>query len=129
MELKSSLKVHFASNHVLRAILLCFTHPGFPEHVTVLVGVSLKGKAVAGVINQPFWGEEGRSVWGLIGLGARGFTPASCSAEGEGLVITVTRSHMSKPVQDTLDVLKPTKVRVPLLYQHALLGSVMFIIV
>lgn len=78
--------------------------------MTVLVGISLKGKAVGGVINQPFWGEEGRSVWGLIGLGARGFTSAECSKNGEGFVVTVTRSHMSKPVQDTLDVLKPTKV-------------------
>ena len=73
---------------------------------------------------------EGRSVWGLIGLGARGFTPASCSAEGEGLVITVTRSHMSKPVQDTLDVLKPTKVRRPsLLCQHTQLASHVWIII
>lgn len=84
---------------------------GFPEHVTVLIGISLKGKSVGGVIHQPFFGPQGRTVWGLVGLGARGLTVAKNGCEDvEGLVVTVTRSHMSKPVQDTLEVLKPSKV-------------------
>ena len=87
---------------------------GFPEHVTVLIGISLGGKAVSGVVHQPFYGPVGRSVWGMLGLGVRGATciPAGDAHEKlkEGLKIVVTRSHMTQLVQDTVDSLKPAEV-------------------
>ena len=82
---------------------------GFPEHVTTLIGISVSGKPVSGVIYQPFFGSSGRMVWGMVGVGMRGTELKP--REGEGLVITVTRSHMSKPVQDTVDNIKPLEVK------------------
>lgn len=40
-------KVHFGHNVIHFADLL--------DHVTVLIGIAVNGKAVAGVINQPFY--------------------------------------------------------------------------
>jgi len=49
---------------------------GLLDHVTVLIGISVKGKAVAGVIHQPYYNYQagagaqlGRTIWGIIGLG------------------------------------------------------------
>lgn len=48
---------------------------GFLDHVTVLIGISVKGNAVAGVVHQPWFNFEkpglplGRCIWGVIGLG------------------------------------------------------------
>ena len=48
---------------------------GFVEHVTVLIGIAVDGAAVAGVVHQPFYKDaddkEGRTVWGIVGLGTR----------------------------------------------------------
>ncbi|KAI4468798.1 (2')5'-bisphosphate nucleotidase 1 [Holotrichia oblita] len=87
---------------------------GLLDHVTVLVGVAVKGKAVGGVIHQPYynWLTEadklGRTIWGLSGLGVGGFTPRS-PPEGQ-LIIATTRSHSSPLVQEALDALKPDTV-------------------
>jgi 3'(2'), 5'-bisphosphate nucleotidase len=40
----------------------------------VLIGIAVKGKAVAGVVYQPFYkqasgAQEGRAVWAALGLG------------------------------------------------------------
>lgn len=44
------------------------------QHITVLIGICYKGRAVAGVIHQPYFGENhsGRTIWGIVGLGAFG---------------------------------------------------------
>ena len=49
---------------------------GLLDHVTVLIGVAVKGKAVAGVIYQPYYNYQagpnavlGRTIWGIVGLG------------------------------------------------------------
>jgi len=49
---------------------------GLLDHVTVLIGIAVKGKAVAGVICQPYSNYEagptaahGRIIWGIVGLG------------------------------------------------------------
>ena len=87
---------------------------GFPEHVTVLIGVSFKGKPVSGVIHQPFHGASGRTAWGMVGLGVRGI---SCVQGGtteeklkEGIKIVVTRSRMSQTIQEAVDALNPSEV-------------------
>uniref|UniRef100_A0A8C8D884 3'(2'),5'-bisphosphate nucleotidase 1 n=1 Tax=Oncorhynchus tshawytscha TaxID=74940 RepID=A0A8C8D884_ONCTS len=56
--------------------LTCHLISGLLEHVTVLIGISYGGKAIAGVINQPFnyqLGTETADMWGMPGLGAFGF--------------------------------------------------------
>ena len=49
---------------------------GLLDHVTVLIGISVGGKAVAGVIHQPYYNYKagsdaklGRTIWGIIGIG------------------------------------------------------------
>lgn len=85
---------------------------GFLEHVTVLIGVAVKDKAIGGIIHQPYFkqtsGDLGRTIWGLKGLGTGGFTPKS--PESGKFTITTTRSHSNALVQSALDGLKPDNV-------------------
>jgi 3'(2'), 5'-bisphosphate nucleotidase len=85
---------------------------GFLEHVTVLIGVSVNNRAVAGVIHQPYFktssGDLGRTIWGLKGLGVGGFTPSVTSLDK--LIVTTTRSHSNALVQSALDALKPDEI-------------------
>ena len=88
---------------------------GFPEHVTVLIGVSYKERPVGGVVHQPFYGPSGRTVWGLVGGVVKGLTLVTAGDAGErlsdeGLRIVVTRSHMSQTVRDAVEALKPKEV-------------------
>lgn len=51
---------------------------GLVEHVTVLVGVAVGEKAIAGIIHQPYYrnentGNMGRTIWGIHGVGVGGF--------------------------------------------------------
>lgn len=84
---------------------------GFVEHVTVLIGIAIKEKAVGGVIHQPFYkcnGEEGRTIWGLKGLGVGGFVPND--PPSDKFILTTTRSHSTEVVQKALDALNPTEI-------------------
>ena len=83
---------------------------GFCTHVTVLIGISVDGIPVAGVIHQPFNinKEPGQTVWGMVGLGVFGHSPISLPrTTNPGLVIAVTRSHFSQIVQDTVKAINP----------------------
>ena len=49
---------------------------GLLDHVTVLIGISVRGLAVGGVIYQPYYNYQagsdailGRCIWGVIGVG------------------------------------------------------------
>ncbi|XP_068135789.1 3'(2'),5'-bisphosphate nucleotidase 1 isoform X2 [Hyperolius riggenbachi] len=88
---------------------------GLLDHVTVLIGVAYQGKAIAGVINQPYYNYQagdsavlGRTIWGVLGLGAFGFQLKEVPAGQH--IITTTRSHSSKLVNDCIDAIKPDKV-------------------
>lgn len=85
---------------------------GLLEHVTVLIGIAIKDRAVGGIIYQPYYkqsnGDIGRTIWGLKGLGTGGFEPTS-PPKGQ-MIITTTRSHLTPLVQQALDALSPTKV-------------------
>ena len=85
---------------------------GFLEHVTVLIGLSIRDRAVGGIIHQPYYKKNdntlGRTIWGLKGLGCGGFQPKN-PPEGE-LKITTTRSHSNELVQNALQALEPTEV-------------------
>lgn len=87
---------------------------GLLDHVTILIGVAVDGKAVGGVINQPFFNYEnkgqtmGRTIWGVVGLGAFGWdlvTPPS-----DRRVLITTRSHSNQLVTSCLESMKPTHV-------------------
>lgn len=85
---------------------------GFLEHVTVLIGISLKDQAIGGIIHQPYFKNEnhtsGRTIWGLQGLGCGGFIPVSPSADK--FIVTTTRSHCTELVQAALNALTPTNI-------------------
>ncbi|XP_077966954.1 3'(2'),5'-bisphosphate nucleotidase 1-like isoform X2 [Styela clava] len=85
------------------------------DHVTVLIGIAVNGKAVAGVINQPFYNYKagpdaklGRTIWGVIGLGAFGFKRNDLPKDS--MIITTTRSHSNKQVNDCIENMTPTEV-------------------
>ncbi|XP_035449078.1 3'(2'),5'-bisphosphate nucleotidase 1 isoform X2 [Spodoptera frugiperda] len=87
---------------------------GFLEHVTVLIGISVNEKPVAGVIHQPYYktilgGEKimGRTIWGLQEAGVGGFTPAP---PPDSLIITTTRSHSNPLVEKALQVMNAAQV-------------------
>lgn len=88
---------------------------GLLEHVTILIGISVSGKAVGGIIHQPFPGystgnvsPSGRTLWGLVGLGCFGLTPKQ--PPNDRLVITTTASHGNKNIEDSITALKPDEV-------------------
>uniref|UniRef100_A0A8C1D4X5 3'(2'),5'-bisphosphate nucleotidase 1 n=1 Tax=Cyprinus carpio carpio TaxID=630221 RepID=A0A8C1D4X5_CYPCA len=85
------------------------------DHVTVLIGIAYGGKAIAGVINQPFYNYQmgtgaslGRTLWGVLGLGAFGFQLQEVP-DGKR-IITTTRSHSNKLVIDTVQAMEPHDV-------------------
>ena len=79
---------------------------GYHEDVTVLVGIAVEGKPVAGVIHQPFYGsaaglparQQGRTVWGMLGIGVRGIEQQPSPSHG-GLRLAVSRSHYAGTVE------------------------------
>ncbi|XP_078505929.1 3'(2'),5'-bisphosphate nucleotidase 1 isoform X2 [Lissotriton helveticus] len=88
---------------------------GLLDHVTVLIGIAYEGKAIAGVINQPYYNYQagnsavlGRTLWGVLELGSFGFKLQR--VPGGKHVITTTRSHSSKLVDACIDAMKPDKV-------------------
>ncbi|XP_070590491.1 3'(2'),5'-bisphosphate nucleotidase 1 [Erythrolamprus reginae] len=88
---------------------------GLLDHVTVLIGIAYQGKAIAGVINQPYYNYEagtnavlGRTIWGILGLGAFGFQLKEVPAGQH--IITTTRSHSSKIVNDCISAMQPDSV-------------------
>ncbi|XP_029983851.1 3'(2'),5'-bisphosphate nucleotidase 1 isoform X2 [Sphaeramia orbicularis] len=88
---------------------------GLLDNVTVLIGIAHKGRAIAGVINQPFYNYQlgagavlGRTIWGMPGLGAFGFQLQEVP-DGRR-IITTTRSHSNKVVTDCVDAMDPDEV-------------------
>ncbi|XP_071504385.1 LOW QUALITY PROTEIN: 3'(2'),5'-bisphosphate nucleotidase 1-like [Diadema antillarum] len=87
---------------------------GYLDHVTVLIGVAVKGESVGGVIHQPYYNYQtpgapmGRTMYGIVGLGCFGFTHKELPQSER--VITTTRSHGTKAVQETIDAMCPTEV-------------------
>ena len=83
------------------------------EHVTVLVGLAVKGRPIAGVIHQPYYNYKsgnilGRTIWGLVGVGVGGFDPQN--APSDKFIATTTRSHSDGTVQKALEALNPDEI-------------------
>ena len=111
--------------------------PSLLHHVTVLVGIAYRGRALAGIVYEPF-GERspsdthavsartGRLVWAVVGLGAVGLDAAHPDAlfspsdgrrwredpklEAEELVVTTTRSRHTPLMIANLKALNPSHV-------------------
>lgn len=87
---------------------------GLLDHVTVLIGIAAAGKAVGGIIHQPYFNyqnpgaELGRTVWGVVG-GDVGGMPMLAPPEGK-LIVTTTRSHSSTTVNDAIKAVSPDEV-------------------
>ncbi|XP_078212645.1 3'(2'),5'-bisphosphate nucleotidase 1 isoform X7 [Callithrix jacchus] len=103
---------------------------GLLDNVTVLIGIAYEGKAIAGIINQPYYNYEnnekqqlrehrneakagpdavlGRTIWGVLGLGAFGFQLKEVPAGKH--IITTTRSHSNKLVTDCVTAMNPDVV-------------------
>jgi 3'(2'), 5'-bisphosphate nucleotidase len=88
---------------------------GLLDHVTVLIGIAVKGVAKAGVIYQPYYNYQagpgatlGRVVWGIVGLGAFGF--AQHKPPSDKRIITTTRSHMTPAVKEAIEACSPTEI-------------------
>lgn len=88
---------------------------GLLDNVTVLIGIAYGGRAIAGVINQPFYNYQlgagaalGRTIWGVLGLGAFGFQLQE--VPGDRRVVTTTRSHSNKVVTDCVSAMEPHDV-------------------
>ncbi|XP_016523808.1 3'(2'),5'-bisphosphate nucleotidase 1 isoform X1 [Poecilia formosa] len=82
------------------------------DNVTVLIGIAYGGRAIAGVINQPFYNYQlgsgavlGRTIWGVLGLGAFGFQLQEVPADKR--IVTTTRSHSNKTVTDCVNAMEP----------------------
>ncbi len=70
-------------------------------------------KATAGVINQPYYGYKegqpnGRTIWGLVGLGAFGYSSNRLPADRR--IITTTRSHSTGLVQEAVQSINADEV-------------------
>ena len=88
---------------------------GLLDHVTTLIGVCVCGRALGGVIHQPFYNYQapaavprGRNIWGIIGLGAFGFE-SQVQLDDENIIVT-TRSHGTGAVAEAVEACKPTEV-------------------
>lgn len=88
---------------------------GLLDHVTVLVGIAVRGKAVAGVISQPYYNYKagpgaslGRIIWAIVGLGAFGVVEERPPPDQR--IITTTRSHMTDAVSKAINTCEPTKI-------------------
>lgn len=78
------------------------------DHVTVLIGVCVNDDPVAGVIYQPFWQNNGRALWGLVGCGVGGFDIIEPPQNKK--VYVTTRSHFDKTIESFIDGLKPCDI-------------------
>ncbi|XP_057679416.1 3'(2'),5'-bisphosphate nucleotidase 1 [Corythoichthys intestinalis] len=88
---------------------------GLLDNVTVLIGIAYAGRAIAGVVNQPFYNYQlepgvhmGRTMWAMLGLGAFGFQLQE--VPNNKRIVTTTRSHSNKIVTDCVNAMEPHEV-------------------
>lgn len=79
------------------------------SHVTILIGIAVNGKPVGGVIHQPYYTEsEGRTLWGVSGVGYGGFDLIAPPEEQR--IATTTRSHSIPRVESALVAIKADQI-------------------
>lgn len=114
------IKGHFVKNNIAylqhnNKIALFRQHTVFSF---VATGISVKGKAVAGIISQPYFNYQqrdgttelqlGRTIWGVVGMGVFGMETTPPPEEQN--IICTTRSHSNKNVNLSVDSCEPTQV-------------------
>eukprot|EP01083_Nonionella_stella_P208425 756384_1 len=86
---------------------------GDVKSVTVLIGIAVKGRAVAGVISQPFVNSEAtnrpKTVWGCAGVGVFGLEASNPRVEGRRKVVT-TKSHYNDTIKKYLAKVNPDEI-------------------
>jgi len=75
--------------------------------VTCLVGISKNGEPIAGIIHLPFHGDQGRTVYGVVGGSVIGLQK---NTKHEGIVLITTASHNSPQVEKAIQLIQPDKV-------------------
>ena len=50
---------------------------GIFNDVTILVGISVRGVPIAGIIHHPFVSTKGHSIWGIVGGTCHGIVDTS----------------------------------------------------
>lgn len=87
---------------------------GLVDHVTVLIGIAVNGKSIAGIIHQPYYNYKnpekklGRTIWGIVGGVVGGMelkTPPT-----DRYIVTTTRSHASTTVNEAISSVSPDEV-------------------
>jgi len=78
---------------------------GMKEAVTILIGITVKGEPVAGVVNAPF---SRSTVWGAVGVGAFGLS-RSLPEAGRRWIVT-SRSHMTDRLKELIEGMRAQKV-------------------
>lgn len=84
--------------------------PSLLEQVTVLIGITYKGRPIAGVIHQPYYNllsdsKVGRSIWGINGVGVFGINTCKESPSSGPFAVT-TASHSNEMVDTALKALQ-----------------------
>jgi len=80
--------------------------------VSILIGISSKGRAIGGVMRFPF-GEKNNRIYGGKGLGVMGLDPSippPVPFNGKDFRAVVSNSRAKGPVQDALDLSRPTSI-------------------
>ncbi|KJE91889.1 bisphosphate nucleotidase 1 [Capsaspora owczarzaki ATCC 30864] len=87
---------------------------GFPENVTVLIGIAINGTPEAGVIHQPFFkaanSVTGRTIWAAHGLGVHGTEVKWRNVARDGRIVATTRSHPSPAIERALAAAQPASI-------------------
>eukprot|EP01111_Echinosteliopsis_oligospora_P014885 TRINITY_DN5721_c0_g1_i2.p1 TRINITY_DN5721_c0_g1~~TRINITY_DN5721_c0_g1_i2.p1 ORF type:complete len:200 (+),score=53.23 TRINITY_DN5721_c0_g1_i2:320-919(+) len=84
---------------------------GNTECVLTLIGIALNGRPIAGVMHQPFAGDEGRTFYGMVGSGVKGLlADEKQTVDASNRRIVTSFSHFTPEMQAAIDRLKPTEV-------------------
>lgn len=72
-----------------------------------LIGITVKGQPKAGVMYQPFVGQKGTMIYGVVGAGVYGLERVG---KHEGVIVATTASHATPAVEDAINNIAPSKV-------------------
>ncbi|CAG0887977.1 unnamed protein product [Cyprideis torosa] len=78
-----------------------FIMPGLEDAVTVLIGIAVEGRPVAGVIHQPFPESKSRTIWALGDI--TNAAPISLSPPDRGFTVVSSSGHFNQTLQKYAD--------------------------
>ncbi|EGG13653.1 bisphosphate nucleotidase [Cavenderia fasciculata] len=84
---------------------------GRVECVMTLLGISYRGKPIAGVIYQPFINDnKGRSVWAVVGMPVVGLLDKRAPEDRDKVILVTSASHYDERVDRATKKINPDKV-------------------